>query len=187
MFEPSVKSELSTAGSFLASGNKNWYVVYTQPKKETLVTKSLEQINIHNYLPMHTVMKQWSDRKKKVLEPLFKSYVFVYISKREFAKVLEVTNVMKFIKFEGEPAVVPDRQIEIVKKILSGKNPFSVQKDTFSPGDKVLIRMGQLSGYTGELVTFKNKSRVAIRLEQLGQTLLVDIPLYQLKLLTVKK
>ena len=33
---------------------------------------------IESYLPLKKVLKQWSDRKKWVEEPLFRSYIFIH-------------------------------------------------------------------------------------------------------------
>jgi hypothetical protein len=54
-----------------------WYVLYTNPKAEKRVSEQLTKMGITNYCPLITKVKQWSDRKKKVEEPLFTSYVFV--------------------------------------------------------------------------------------------------------------
>ena len=52
-----------------------WYALYTKPRWEKKVAKALEKIGIIVYCPMITEVRQWSDRKKKVTLPLFKSYV----------------------------------------------------------------------------------------------------------------
>jgi transcription antitermination factor NusG len=56
---------------------KHWYAIYTNPRWEKKVDKLLTEAGIESYCPLNTVMRKWSDRMKKVEEPLFKSYVFV--------------------------------------------------------------------------------------------------------------
>ncbi|HMJ47328.1 MAG TPA: transcription termination/antitermination NusG family protein, partial [Ferruginibacter sp.] len=56
--------------------NKKWYVVYTRPRWEKKVAATLDERGVENYCPLNRVNRQWSDRKKVVLEPLFKGYVF---------------------------------------------------------------------------------------------------------------
>ena len=58
-----------------------WYVIYTKPKNEKKVAERLQQIEIEVFCPLVTVVKQWSDRKKKIQIPLFNSYVFVFIDR----------------------------------------------------------------------------------------------------------
>ena len=57
----------------------HWFAVYTKPRWEKKVSGILDDNGIENYCPLNKVVKQWSDRKKVILEPLFKSYVFVRV------------------------------------------------------------------------------------------------------------
>jgi transcription antitermination factor NusG len=58
----------------------SWHVVYTMPNSERKVATAIAEMGIEPYLPLHKVMRQWSDRKKKLLVPLFPNYVFVNVS-----------------------------------------------------------------------------------------------------------
>ena len=59
---------------------KKWFVVYTIPRWEKKVALLLQQKGIEHYCPLNKVTRQWSDRRKIVVEPLFKGYVFVKVS-----------------------------------------------------------------------------------------------------------
>ena len=80
---------------------KKWYAVYTKPKWEKKVAHLLLKKEIENYCPVKTSIKQWADRKKAIVEPLFPSYVFVRISKQEYVRVLETEGVVSYIKESG--------------------------------------------------------------------------------------
>ena len=80
--------------------NKKWYAIYVKSTNEKKVFKTLDDIGIESFLPLITKMKQWSDRRKKVEEPLFRSYLFVNITLSDYYKVLNVNGVVKFISFE---------------------------------------------------------------------------------------
>ena len=54
--------------------NKKWFAIYVKSRNEKKVFKTLDDIGIESFLPLITRMKQWSDRRKKVEEPLFRSY-----------------------------------------------------------------------------------------------------------------
>ena len=45
---------------------KKWFVVYTKPQQELKVADQLSAMGITNYCPTITLVKQYSDRKKKV-------------------------------------------------------------------------------------------------------------------------
>ena len=56
-----------------------WYAVYVRSKHEKSVHDALQAKGIKSSLTMKTVIRYWSDRKKKVEVPLFPGYVFVNI------------------------------------------------------------------------------------------------------------
>ena len=78
----------------------------------------LEEMGIEAYLPLVTKIKKWSDRRKKIEEPLFKSYVFVRSNAKEYLPILNVYGVMRFVSFERQAVVVPDNQIVAIKRFV---------------------------------------------------------------------
>ena len=66
---------------------KKWFVVYTRPQQEIKVADQLSAIGISNYCPTVTLLKQYSDRKKKVIRPLLSSYVMVHLEEHQREKV----------------------------------------------------------------------------------------------------
>ena len=63
--------------------NKYWYAVYTRPRWEKKVASLLDDKDIVHYCPLNKVTRQWSDRKKVVMEPLFKGYIFVQVTEEK--------------------------------------------------------------------------------------------------------
>ena len=59
--------------------SKKWLAVYTKPRHEKFVEKELKKKGIEVYLPILKERRKWSDRKKWVSFPLFRSYIFVKI------------------------------------------------------------------------------------------------------------
>jgi len=55
--------------------DKFWFALYTKPRNEFKAEQQLIAAGITNYLPTVTLLKQWSDRKKKVTEPLLRGYI----------------------------------------------------------------------------------------------------------------
>lgn len=74
-----------------------WYALYVKSRCEKKVHKSLKDISLESFLPQVIKIRQWSDRKKTILKPLFPSYVFVNInSSLEFHKALSVNGWFPF-------------------------------------------------------------------------------------------
>ena len=89
-----------------------WFAIYVKSRHEKSVHAELQQKGIESSLPLMTVTRQWSDRRKKVEVPLFRSYVFVIIdiSKEKF-DVLQTDGVVKFVTFNNVTVPIPEDQM----------------------------------------------------------------------------
>jgi transcriptional antiterminator RfaH len=155
----------------------NWYVVYTMPHHEKKIYSQLFKEGIDAFLPLQTTLKQWHDRKRKVTEPLFRSYLFVHISMKDYFKVLNVPGVVRYICFEGKAVRVREAKIEALKNLIENSYELEVSPTHLQRGDKVEIMEGILKGFNGELVLVNNQKRVIIRIEEINKSLLVNIPI----------
>lgn len=145
-----------------------WYPIYTRSRFEKKTQLELEKKQITTYLPLKKVLKQWSDRKKIVEEPLLKSYLFIYISIKEYNEVLLTPGFSRFIYFSGKIASIPDKQIQDLRLLLANSTDLELIEYNISPGEKVLIKAGPFKGITAELVSLKSKKSLILRLDQLG-------------------
>jgi hypothetical protein len=76
---------------------------------------------------------------KQVEEGLFKSYIFVSVSEREYYEALKAPGAVKYISFNGKAAKLPNNQIETIKKPINNKIEFSISPDILIKGKKVEI------------------------------------------------
>ena len=164
-----------------SSFKKKWYPIYTRARAEKKVNQQLIQKGIESYLPLQKTLKQWSDRKKWVQEPLFRSYVFVHLTETEFIDVLKINGVAGFISFEQKRASIPDNQIEIIRKIENNDINFEVSTEDFEIGDTVEIQSGALKNLRGALIELRGKYKVFVKIEAINQAILIDIPVAHLK------
>ena len=155
--------------------NRKWFAIYVKSRSEKKVLKLLEDIGIESFLPLITRVKQWSDRKKKVEEPLFRSYLFVNISLSDYYTVLNVNGVVKFITFEKKPVPVPDNQIIAIKKYLNDTELHSIDYEDFKEGELVRIKSGQMKELIGRFVKINGKHRIIIDIEAVGQSIPINI------------
>lgn len=152
-----------------------WFALYTKSRNEKKVHEQLVARGIESFLPMQKILKQWSDRKKWVEEPMIRSYVFVRITEREYFEVLNTPGAVRFIFFEGKAAMIPDWQIVAIKHILVSGEDVEVSDQHFEAGDKVMITRGPFHDIPGELVNFKGSRKVVIRIDHIGHSLLLTI------------
>src|SRR5438874_12448027 len=95
-----------------------WYAIYTNSRHEKLVAKQLQDRSIEAFLPLYRSLHRWKDRRQLVELPLFPSYVFVRIAAQKRLRVLEVSGVVSLVSFNGEPAALPEQEINALRNGL---------------------------------------------------------------------
>lgn len=153
-----------------------WYAAYTKPRNEKKVYSRLAERGIDVFLPLQKKIKQWSDRKKLVEEPLFRSYIFVRIGQKDYYSVLNTAGIVRYVTFGGKAAPIPDRQIEQVKQLLVQDVEIEPIDETLELGTMVEVKFGGLMGIVGELVDHAGKKKVIIRIDHVSHSLLVTLP-----------
>ena len=149
---------------------KKWYVVYTKPRWEKKVYKLLQEQEVEYYCPLNKVRKKWSDRMKTVEEPLFKSYVFVKIAEEEQTKVRMTNGVINFVYWLGKPAIVKDKEIELIKLFLNEYDNVQAELIKWSPNMKVRIKQGAFMDREAVIKKIYNK-KVQVIIESIGYCL----------------
>ena len=153
-----------------------WYAVYTNPRAEKQVRDRLIEAEIEVFLPLQKTFRIWSDRKKLIEKPLLSSYVFVRVTPVMFPKVYQTQGIVRFVTFEGQPASIPQKQIDNLRLLINSDAEIEVSSEKFEQGDNVEVIRGALVGLTGELIKIGSHKRVVIRIDRLDQNLILKIP-----------
>jgi transcriptional antiterminator RfaH len=122
--------------------DSNWYVLYTRARHEKKVEEELLERGYETYCPKVKQLKKWSDRKKIVEEPLFKSYCFVKIPENQKYKILSTLGVVKFISFGGKLAMLRSEIVDRIKSMLNEFDSGEVNIEKLNEKDNVLIKSG---------------------------------------------
>jgi transcriptional antiterminator RfaH len=154
--------------------NYKWFPVYTRSRAEKKAYDELLRKGIKAYLPLKKTLKQWSDRKKIIEEPLIKSYLFVHISTKEHSEVLMTNGISRFLYFSGIIASMPDQQIDQLKLLLATDEELEVFDHEIKPGQKVLIKAGPFKDMIAEMVSVHNKQRIILRLDNIGYSIEIN-------------
>jgi transcription antitermination factor NusG len=167
----------------LSKLEKKWYLVYTNPRAEKKVAAAYDKMGLEYFLPLQRTIKQWSDRKKWVEEPLFKSYIFINIElEKSYYEALSVLGASKLINYNGRPAVVDTREINLVKRLLGHLGEIAVTGTNFGSldhqeGEEVEIIAGPLMGCEGKFMNKRGNQQVVIELKSMQQVVCVSLPL----------
>ena len=165
-------------------GDKQWLAIYTQPRWEKKIDSILVRKGVESWCPLQKIERQWSDRKKKVEEPLFKSYVFVQVSNSERAEVRKTHGVINFVYWLGKPAIVKDSEIETIRRFMNEYDDVQVmQLQDIQPGSQLVINSGILISHEATAIKVGNKM-VEVLIESLGFKLVAKIEREKLSLKT---
>lgn len=165
---------MSSLRSNLTHEVQQWYVAYTFPKAEKKVQSKLETIGVQSYLPLHQVIRSWSDRKKKLIVPLFPNYIFVYTSEKKRIELFTIREIVKYVSFGGKPAVVNDSVVSSLKSILRENVEVDVMEN-IKPGACVKITGGPFMGTEGRVVSRNGKTRLIVQIDALQRAVAINI------------
>ena len=146
----------------MEEGSKKWFVLCTKPRNELKVTERLTRIGVEVYTPTKIEVRQWSDRKKKILVPLLPSMVLVQLLEKEVEAVFDVPGAVRFLFEHGKRASVSNEEVLAMKGYLETV----VQKESkrLAVGDLVKVPLLEQEAI---LLSIKGKKCLA-QLQKLG-------------------
>ena len=162
--------------------NFDWYAVYTRPRWEKKVSSLLEEKGTIHYCPITKVTKQWSDRKKVVLEPVFKGYVFVKLEEAKKWEVKSVPGILNFVYWLGKPAKIREEEILVIKKFLNEFGDVQVEEKGLTVNSEVRIKQGILMDYKGMVVEVMG-NRAIVKIDSMNLQLSAHIEKKNLELI----
>ena len=150
-----------------------WFAVHTRPKWEKKVTELLTKKQVKAYCPYKRDFREWGDKRKGVIDPLFNSYVFVYLTEDEHVKVMQTKGIISFVYWLGKPAIISNEEIDTIKRFLDEYTDVKLKKTFVRPNDQVKIINNPLILRKGNVLEVRNNT-VEVMLPSLGQMLVVD-------------
>ena len=159
-----------------------WYALYLRSRYEKKVSKELERKNIEQFLPLIEELHQWSDRKKKVMEPIFRGYIFVKTDLRDRERILMTNGVVRFVGINNRPSRIPELHIDWLRRVVGQGR--EVQREKYlKVGERVRIISGPFIGIEGIINRVKGISRVIVSIAAIEQSFSVQVPSELVKVL----
>jgi transcriptional antiterminator RfaH len=150
----------------------NWYAIYTKPRKEQKVAQQLEGLGFVVYLPLKVEVRQWSDRKKKVITPMFTSYVFIQIEESKRSDIFIIDGILNYVFWLGKPAVIRSQEIELMRTEIDKPNN-EVFVTRLEPGEQILLKDGIFKGQEAFIEHISNR-KAHLFLPSLGMKLIIS-------------
>jgi transcription antitermination factor NusG len=159
-----------------------WFAVQTRPRHEKKIASSLGEKGVGVFLPIVSVLHNWSDRRRWLQLPLFAGYVFVQIpdALEQRIRVLRTNGVVGLVGPRGVGAQIPESQIAAIRTIVEQKIPF-VSHPFLNIGQQVRIRGGSLDGLQGILVARNADQSLIISVEIIQRSIAIQITGYQVE------
>ena len=152
----------------------HWFALQTRARHEKVVHWELEKKGIETFLPLRRITRRWSDRLKKIEEPIFTNYLFVRLPLKNRIRVLETQGSIRLVGFHSWPVPIAEKELAAVKRFVDEE--ISVDPYPYlSQGDRVYVRSGPLKGVEGFIVRKNRFARLVISLDLLTQSASVEI------------
>jgi transcription antitermination factor NusG len=155
--------------------SKGWFAFVVRSQSEFKAEEELNNLGVQSYLPITIATRKWSDRKKEIKVPLIKGYIFIYATERERLFSLEQKSIVKCLFDCGRPAVIPEWQIENLKKILEYKSEVIVE-NYLVVGDSVKIIEGPFEGVVGILQSSGKERTLSVSIDLIHRSVIVHLP-----------
>jgi len=169
------QSQAVTNGVTPSHAAPQWYAIWTRSRHEQVVREQLEQKQIEAFLPTITKWSRWKDRKKKIDWPLFPGYCFARFEAQNRLPILKCAGVVSIVAFDGgEPAPIPEREIESIRLLLGSSLAFD-PCPLIKEGSVVEVAHGPLKGVSGRLVRKNDKARLVLSVDLIGQAVSVEV------------
>lgn len=154
-----------------------WRVFYIRPRAEKKAAERLEAAGHETFLPLRTTLRQWSDRKQRVEVPLFPSYLFAHVDERGRLDVLEDEAVVKTVHFGGTLAVVPEREMALLRALAEAPDRIeAVAREAFPLGAEVYVARGPLSGVHGRVIGHPKDMYLLVEVPSVRQIIRIHLP-----------
>jgi transcriptional antiterminator NusG len=151
-----------------------WFAVWTRSRHEQVVRTQLEEKRVPVFLPTMTRWSRWKDRRKQIEVPLFPGYVFARFDPAARLGVLKCSGVVSIVSFNGEPAPVPDHEIEGIRTLVESTLPYD-PCPTIKTGARVEVVHGPLRGVIGRLTRKGTQARLVLSVDLIGQAVSVQV------------
>ncbi len=150
-----------------------WFALTVAPRKEKITAQVLRTRGFEDFLPLYSTSRRWSDRIKRIDQPLFPGYVFCRFDPDARPAVLRTPGVVSIVGFGKTPEPVQDSEIEALQTVCeSGLDAIPYPNPKI--GSRVELHDGPLKGLEGILVEDR-KTRLVLSLTLLQRSVAVEI------------
>lgn len=154
-----------------------WYLVHTKPRQEICAQQNLEQQGYECYLPLLHKEKVRRGALTLSSEALFPRYMFIRLgaglTSKSWAPIRSTKGVSRLVTFGTEPAKISN-DLVLALQAAQQSEAAPVER-AFTPGQRVQLVEGALSGIEGIFLEADGERRVMVLIEMLSKPVSVAV------------
>lgn len=179
------------------SGDRKWFVIYTEPNHERKVAKELDDLEIENFLPIKTQFRDKTrserDRKapqERVSIPLLSRYLFVELpdSANAFGIVQGLKGVVEILGHGEAKSPVPRELVtHLRERQLAGAFDFTIKRrrgdrpEWLRRGETVRISDGPFASFSGIIEKCLPRGEVELAIKIFGRATIAKLEITQVE------
>ena len=163
---------LAPAAASIAELPGSWWVAHTKARFEKALAQDLLKRNIGYYLPMVERVRFSGGRKRRVLSPLFTSYLFFCGDAQARHAALATDRISQVLAVRDRDQFV--RELESIRRALN----FAGTVDFYpfaAVGRRCRVVSGPLAGVVGTVIERNHQRRLVLSVSMLGQGASLEI------------
>jgi transcription antitermination factor NusG len=151
-----------------------WYALQVRSRKEGYVASQILGQGFECFLPTYKSIRQWSDRKKEIEQPLFPGYLFCRFDFQTRRPLITIPGVLQILGNGRVGIPVANEEIHALRLAVSSgmpKQPWPY----LEVGQRVRVNYGTLAGLEGILVNVKGNHRVVLSVTLLQRSVAMEV------------
>lgn len=168
--------DLATTLPNAQNSNLPWFALQVRSRKENYVASQIIGQGYECLLPTYKCIRNWSDRRKELEQPLFPGYLFCRFDFQQRRPLISTPGVLQVLGTGRIPVPVSDDEIRALQLAVAS----GVQKQPWpylEVGERVRVTYGNLSGLEGILINFKGNHRVVLSVTLLQRSVAMEVDL----------
>jgi transcription antitermination factor NusG len=144
----------------------NWWAIYTMARQEKSLARDLHAAGLAYFLPLIKTTKVYRRSRVTRQVPFFPGYVFLFGSADDRVWSLSTNRVSRIL-----PVTDPEdfrAELSQLDRLIKTGEPITAENQ-LSPGDRVRIKVGPLTGVEGVVIRSRSSMRLLVSVHFLQQ------------------
>jgi transcription antitermination factor NusG len=150
----------------------DWWVAHTKARAEKSLAWDFLALSIPYFLPMTQKTAVWGGRKRKILVPIFPSYVFFAGGERQRYLTMTTNRVCRVMTVLQRDRFVDE--LEAIRKAMACPDQLSLYPFA-AVGRRCRVAKGPLQGIEGIVIRIEDSLRIVLEVSMLGQGASLEI------------